>query len=83
MEPAQKFIEIDGVDICFFEWGERGAPQLLLVHATGFHSRCWDQIVTKLPDGLNVFCIDMRGHGRSEKTGPYSWDRFGTDLLRF
>ena len=25
----------------------------------------------------------MRGHGRSEKTGPYSWDRFGTDLLRF
>ena len=83
MEPTESFIEIDGVDICFFEWGERGAPQLLLVHATGFHSRCWDQIVKKLPDGLNVFCVDMRGHGRSEKTGPYSWDRFGTDLLRF
>ena len=25
----------------------------------------------------------MRGHGRSEKMGPYSWDRFGTDLLKF
>ena len=83
LEPIVCFIEIYGVDICFFEWGERGTPQLLLVHATGFHSRCWDQIVKKLPNGLNVFCVDMRGHGRSEKTGPYSWDRFGTDLLRF
>jgi len=53
-------------DICWFEWGEPGAgPSVLLLHATGFHARLWDQVVAALPAGTHVIAPDHRGHGRS------------------
>lgn len=82
-QPVRREFERDGVRLCWFEWGRRGAPQVLLVHATGFHARCWDQVVRALPDDLHVLAIDMRGHGRSDKTPPYNWQTFGADLLGF
>lgn len=55
-------------DICWFEWGESGAgPSVLLLHATGFHARLWDQVVAALPAGAHVIAPDHRGHGRSFK----------------
>ena len=51
-----------------------------MVHATGFHARCWDQVIAHLPSDWNIVSVDMRGHGRSEKKGPYKWAQFGLDL---
>lgn len=73
----------DGIDLCYFEWGEADAPTVLLVHATGFHARCWDQTVAALPEGYRAVAVDMRGHGRSTKQGPYNWATFGADLSAF
>ena len=40
-------------DICYFEWGVAGGgPSILLLHATGFHARCWDQVVAAFPAGI-------------------------------
>ncbi len=53
---------------------------MLLCHATGFHARCWDQIVARL-DGIRCVALDFRWHGRSGKPAPpYSWRPFGEDL---
>lgn len=53
-------------DICWFEWGTPGqGPSLLLLHATGFHARLWDQVAAALPAGAHVVAPDHRGHGRS------------------
>lgn len=53
-------------DICWFEWGEPGeGASLLLLHATGFHARLWDQVVAALPPGTHAIAPDHRGHGRS------------------
>ncbi len=52
-----------------------------MVHATGFHARCWDQVVAGLPEDWQIFAVDMRGHGRSGNVGPYTWPQFGNDLL--
>jgi pimeloyl-ACP methyl ester carboxylesterase len=30
----------------------------------------WDQTVAALPEGFRVIAVEIRGHGRSEKTGP-------------
>lgn len=68
-EPALRSFQARAGRIAFAEWGERGRPQILLVHATGFHARCWDQTVAALPPGFNVFAIEIRGHGQSENTG--------------
>ena len=73
-------------EMAWFEWdavpAQRGAPTILLVHATGFHARCWDQVVKHL-EGRHVIAIDVRGHGRSDKLPPFSWDQFGSDLVAF
>lgn len=77
-------LNIHGISLSWFEWGASNPalPSYLLVHATGFHARCWDQVVKHLGD-RHIISIDMRGHGRSDKTGPYSWDVFGADLTAF
>ena len=65
-EPREHRQETPEGDICWFEWGERGQrPSLLLLHATGFHARLWDQVVAALPAGTHVIAPDQRGHGRS------------------
>jgi len=52
----------------------------VLCHATGFHARCWNQIVARLP-GRHVIALDFRGHGQSSKPDPpYAWRPFGEDL---
>ena len=81
MEPTQHSIQVGSAQICAFEWGQPGVQSVFLVHATGFHARCWDQVVAQLPTDWHVVAVDVRGHGRSDKLGPYLWQQFADDLL--
>ncbi|MEM7079742.1 MAG: alpha/beta hydrolase [Pseudomonadota bacterium] len=73
-------ITVDGANLHVFERGRPGGQQALLVHATGFHARCWDRVIDNLPATWQTFAIDMRGHGRSDNAPPYVWGRFADDL---
>ena len=80
--PQERRISVaGGGELAVYEWGPADGQPLLLVHATGFHGRCWDQVVAALPPGFRVLAFDMRGHGRSSKPGSYGWDEFGADLI--
>jgi lipase len=84
-EPALRRVRVNGIELVFFEWGasSRGRePTLLLLHATGFHARCWDPIVRRLGP-RHVLALDQRGHGRSEKTPIAHWRVFGEDVAAF
>ena len=83
--PSEARFQGSAGSLHYFQWGDEGrdVPVVLLVHATGFHARCWDQTVAALPSGYRVVALDMRGHGRSDKIGPYTWDRFSQDLAEF
>lgn len=71
--PQDHHFQSSHGDICYFEWGRAGAePSILLLHATGFHARCWDKVVDALPDGSHVIAVDQLGHGRS--AGPVITD---------
>lgn len=60
-------------ELCWFEWGEKsGRSSVLLLHATGFHARVWDQVVAALPAGTHVIAPDSLGHGRSAKPATLS-----------
>ncbi len=76
--------EFNGVRLCWFERHpeRRHEGTVLLVHATGFHARCWDAVVRGLGE-RHVIALDMRGHGRSQNEGPYGWDVFGEDVAVF
>ncbi|MGB5484438.1 alpha/beta fold hydrolase [Parasphingorhabdus sp.] len=72
--PKQHHFPSSYGDICYFEWGTAGdAPSILLLHATGFHARCWDKVVDAFPDGFHVIAVDQLGHGRSAKPAITDW----------
>lgn len=77
--PSLRFITVDGLRLGVWEWPGDGPP-LLFAHATGFHARCWDQIIREFP-GRRAIAIDLRGHGRSDKPEPpYHWRWFARDV---
>jgi pimeloyl-ACP methyl ester carboxylesterase len=80
--PLERRVAANGISLTVFEWGRElqgEADTILLAHATGFHARCWDQVVRHL-GARHVIAVDQRGHGRSDKTYPVRWEDFGRDL---
>ncbi len=70
---------MNGVELQVYEWPAEG-PTVFLAHATGFHGRCWNQVVERLPE-FRCIAVDMRGHGLSSKPEPpYLWRFFGEDV---
>ena len=77
--PVEHRFPVNGIEIALWEWP--GAdPAVFFCHATGFHARCWDQVIAHLP-GRHCYAIDARGHGHSSKPAPpYHWRNFGGDV---
>ena len=83
--PGWKRGRVNGIELAWFEWNEalRGrGPTLLLLHATGFHARCWDPVVSRLAP-VHTIAVDQRGHGRSAKPPIAHWRAFGEDVAAF
>lgn len=78
--PESRFYTIQGLRLHVAHWPGEGDPFLLL-HATGFHSRCWDRIVQQLPASRPVYAVDLPCHGLSEALPPpVSWEQVGALL---
>lgn len=78
-EPLELRIDAGSVELCVYEWPGKGDPVLLL-HATGFHSRCWNEVVEQLP-GQHVYAVDIHFHGRSSDAGAIvDWKLFSEDM---
>ena len=80
--PVQHDFQATKARITYFEWGDRSNQTVLLLHATGFHARCWDEVIKRLPDNLHVLAVDQRCHGRSEETGLLTnWPEHAHDIV--
>lgn len=79
MDPSLVKLKVNGLELALWEWAGTGPPALF-VHATGFHGRCWDEVVRRLP-GRRAIAVELRGHGRSAKPAPpYAWRDVGSDV---
>lgn len=69
----------------FTEWGEPGAPQVLLLHGGNQSCHSWDLVSLHLSDRYHVFALDQRGHGDSEwnRELDYSIDAMVADARAF
>ncbi len=58
----------------YYDWGNEGAPPLLLLHGGRDHARSWDWVAEALSDAFHVIAADLRGHGDSgwSPDGDYS-----------
>lgn len=74
-EPRLRHVDVEGLRLAAFEWradlNDQG-PTLLLVHATSFHGRVWDQMLRHLPP-MHAIALELRGHGRSANAPFESW----------
>ncbi len=50
----------------YVDWGNDGAPPLLLVHGGRDHCRNWDWVARALRVRYHILAPDLRGHGDSE-----------------
>jgi pimeloyl-ACP methyl ester carboxylesterase len=73
----------DGISLAADEWGEAGAPPLVLLHGGGQTRGAWGAAGPRLAElGWRVLAVDMRGHGESEWSadGVYDIARFADDV---
>ncbi len=71
------------MQIATWDLGGEG-PELILVHGTGFHGRCWAPMAPVLGRSFHVWALDQRGHGQSGHSADRAyddWGRFVDDLL--
>ncbi|NQY98786.1 MAG: alpha/beta hydrolase [Henriciella sp.] len=52
--------------LSYAEWGDPGAPPLVLVHGGRDQKRSWDRVAARLARHYRVFAHDLRGHGESD-----------------
>jgi pimeloyl-ACP methyl ester carboxylesterase len=79
MADVREFsVDIGDVELAVVEWPGDSDPVLLL-HATGFHSRCWNEVVKRLPN-QHIFAVDLRYHGGSGASGTVDWQVMATDI---
>ena len=50
----------------YVDWGNDGAPPMLLVHGGRDHCRNWDWVAEALRDDYHIIAPDLRGHGDSQ-----------------
>lgn len=58
----------------------RGAP-VVLVHGWAMHSGIWRDFAKALARHYRVTCIDLPGHGRSEKINPFTLEQISVALV--
>jgi pimeloyl-ACP methyl ester carboxylesterase len=68
----------------YVDWGNEGAPPLLLVHGGRDHCRNWDWVAEALRHDYHIIAPDLRGHGDSAWAvgGSYALADFVYDIAQ-
>jgi 3-oxoadipate enol-lactonase len=75
-------IDADGCPLYVEIEGREGAPVLMLSNSLGTNLHMWDDQAPEFAKHFRLVRYDRRGHGKSgAPKGPYSFDRFGRDIL--
>jgi pimeloyl-ACP methyl ester carboxylesterase len=81
-EPISQFYYSHRLKLHFWDWGNQGKPNLILVHGGMDHARSWDGIAEAFRDDFRVLAPDLRGHGDSSWApgAMYSVSEYVLDL---
>lgn len=65
--PQSKFTEVNGIKMHYLEWGEPGAPDLILIHGWTGWAQSYNWLARQLQNEYHIIAPDHRGHGESDK----------------
>jgi len=78
----RRWVASSGVRLEVSEWGDLGAPVVLLAHGGFDFAATFDVFAPRLADGgWRVVSWDHRGHGDSQHTPLYSWGADQRDAM--
>jgi pimeloyl-ACP methyl ester carboxylesterase len=82
--PTSRIYFSQRLRLHYVDWGNPGAPPLLLVHGGRDHCRNWDWVAHALRNDWHVLAPDLRGHGDSQWSpdGNYSTSGYVYDLAQ-
>jgi pimeloyl-ACP methyl ester carboxylesterase len=79
------FVDLGRARLRLWQWGDAGAPVVLLLHGGWDHGRMWDDFAPRVAAlGYHAVAWDARGHGDSGRlpaSGAY-WNMFLVDLAQ-
>ena len=64
-EPADGWVEVNGVRLHYLDWGGAGRPPVLFLHGGSAHAHWWDFAIPLLAERFRCIALDLRGHGQS------------------
>lgn len=82
--PTSQTFTSQRLRLNYVDWGNRGAPPLVLVHGGRDHARSWDWTAEQLRGDWHVVAMDHRGHGDSDwvSDGNYRAEDMVYDLAQ-
>jgi pimeloyl-ACP methyl ester carboxylesterase len=82
--PSDRFFESQGLRLHYCDWGNAGAPALVLLHGGRDNCRSLDVLASALASDFHVLAPDLRGHGDSDwaRGSSYSLADYVYDLAR-
>ena len=82
--PTSRFYISQRLRLHYVDWGNEGAPPLLMVHGGRDHCRNWDWVAEALKDQYHIIAPDLRGHGDSAWAigGSYALGDFVYDIAQ-
>lgn len=85
MDPRDRELTLNKLRFHYLEWGEAGAPPLILLHGFTGHARSWDHFAEAVAHRFRVLALDQRGHGDSDRPPDvdYSLRTMAADLEAF
>jgi len=82
-EGVSEFVTLNGLRVHYLDWGNEGAPSLVLLHGFTGHARHWEYVAAVLGSRFHVLALDQRGHGDSEWAPIYGSGPMVDDLAAF
>ncbi len=73
--PTSRIYFSQRLRLHYVDWGNAGAPPLLLVHGGRDHCRNWDWVAAEMRKSWHIIAPDLRGHGDSQ------WSQDGTYMM--
>src|SRR5262249_29686095 len=82
VQPASKFLAVNGLRLHYPDWGEAGAPPVVCVHGYTSSAQAFNAPARRFQDRFHVIAPDVRGHGESawSSAGEYGYADQAGDL---
>ncbi len=81
-KATDRFIRVGDQNLHYLEWGQAGAPPVIMVHGLSGNAHAFDNLAPHFLPGYQVIAIDVRGRGDSDwaADADYSNDAYIADL---